>query len=72
MYDITDLDAGTPYYVRVFAVSSVGMSEGTVAANNPASPSQRPDAPANLAAETVIGNDMELNNKMEVRSSPVI
>lgn len=68
MYDISDLDAGTLYYVRVFAVSSVGMSESTVAANNPVAPSQRPGAPADVAAETVIGNDAELNDKIEVRS----
>ncbi|CAM9211357.1 unnamed protein product, partial [Hapterophycus canaliculatus] len=48
VYDIRDLVAGTLYYVRVSAVSSVGISDSTLAANNPVAPSQHPDAPADM------------------------
>lgn len=66
MYDISGLDAGTLYYVRVFAVSSIGTSDSTVAANNPVAPSQHPDAPADIAAEAVIGSGADLNSGIEV------
>lgn len=66
MYDVSGLDAGTLYYVRVFAVSSIGTSDSTVAANNPVAPSQHPDAPADIAAEAVIGSGVDLNSGIEV------
>ena len=66
VYDMSGLDAGTLYYVRVFAISSVGISGATTAANNPVAPSQRPDAPADIAVEAVIGNGLELNDKITV------
>lgn len=69
MYDVSDLDAGTLYYVRVFAVSSIGTSDSTVAANNPVAPSQHPDAPADIAAEAVIGSGVDLNSGIEVGNS---
>lgn len=66
VYNIPDLDAGTLYYVRVSAVSSVGTSDSTLAANNPVAPSQHPDAPADITAEAVIGSGLELNSEIEV------
>lgn len=66
MYDVSDLDAGTLYYVRVFAVSSIGTSDSTVAANSPVAPSQHPDAPADIAAEAVVGSGVDLNSGIEV------
>lgn len=66
VYDISDLDAGTLYYVRVSAVSSVGTSDSTLAANNPVAPSQHPDAPADMAAEAVIGSGVVVNSEIEV------
>lgn len=65
VYDISDLVAGTLYYVRVSAVSSVGTSNTTLAANNPVAPSQHPDAPADMAAEAVIGSGV-VNSEIEV------
>lgn len=67
VYDIPDLDAGTLYYVRVSAISSIGTSDSTLAANNPVAPSQHPDAPADMAAEAIIGSSVELNSEIEVR-----
>lgn len=66
VYDISDLDAGTLYYVRVSAVSSVGTSDSTLAANNPVAPSQHPDAPADMAAEAVISSGIAVNSEIEV------
>lgn len=66
MYDIPDLDAGTLYYVRVSAVSAVGTSDSTLAANNPVAPSQHPDAPAEMAAEAVIAGGVSINSEIEV------
>lgn len=67
VFNIPDLDAGLLYYVRVSAVSSVGTSDSTLAANNPVAPSQHPDPPADIAAEAVIGSDAEVNSEIEVR-----
>lgn len=66
VYDIPDLDAGALYYVRVFAVSSVGTSDGTLAANNPVAPSQHPDAPADIAAEAIVGSGIDRSSEIEV------
>lgn len=66
VYNIPNLDAGILYYIRVFAVSSVGTSEGTPAANNPVAPSQRPGAPTDISAGVIIGNGLELNSEIEV------
>lgn len=67
MYNIPNLTAGVLYYVRVSAVSSVGTSDSTPAANNPVAPSQHPDAPADIAAEAIIGGTGEINSEIEVR-----
>lgn len=53
--------------MRVSAVSSVGTSDSTLAANNPVAPSQHPDAPAEIAAEAVISGGAEVNSEIEVR-----
>lgn len=66
VYDISDLDPGTLYYIRVSAVSSVGTSDSTLAANNPVAPSQHPDAPAEMAAEAVIAGGVSINSEIEV------
>lgn len=66
MYDVSGLDAGTLYYVRVSAVSSVGTSDSTLAANNPVAPSQHPDAPAEISAEAIIEGGVNLNSNIEV------
>lgn len=66
VYDIQDLEAGVLYYVRVSAVSSVGVSDSTLAANNPVAPSQHPDTPMKLAAEAVVGDGLELNSEIQV------
>lgn len=72
VYDIPDLDAGTLYYVRVSAVSSIGTSDSTPAANNPVAPSQHPNAPADMAAEAIIGSGVELNSEIEVGAGHVL
>lgn len=66
VYNIPDLDAGILYYVRVSAVSEVGTSDSTLAANNPVAPSQHPNAPAAMAAEAVIASDAVINSEIEV------
>lgn len=66
VYNIPDLDTGVLYYVRVSAVSSVGVSESTLATNNPVAPSQHPDSPADVSAEAIIGDGFELNSRIEV------
>lgn len=66
VFNIPGLDAGVLYYVRVSAVSSVGTSDSTLAANNPVAPSQHPDAPADIAAEAIIGGSAEVNSEIEV------
>lgn len=66
VYDIPDLEPGVLYYVRISAVSAVGTSDTTAAANNPVSPSQHPDAPANISAEPIISDGLELNSEIEV------
>lgn len=66
VYDISDLNAGTLYYVRVSAVSSVGTSDSTLAANNPVAPSQHPDSPADIAAEAVLGSGGLVSSEIKV------
>lgn len=66
VYNIPDLVAGTLYYVRVSAVSEVGTSDTTLAANNPVAPSEHPSAPAAMAAEAVIASDALINSEIEV------
>lgn len=67
VFNIPGLTAGVLYYARVSAVSSVGTSESTLAANNPIAPSQHPDAPADIAAEAIIGGSGQVNSEIEVR-----
>lgn len=70
VYDIPDLEPGVLYYVRVSAVSVIGISDSTTASNNPVAPSQHPYAPVDISAEPVITHGLELNSEIEVRFLP--
>lgn len=66
VFHIPNLDAGVLYYVRVSAVSVIGVSDSAAAANNPVAPSQHPDPPADIAAEAVISDGLSLNSEIQV------
>jgi len=58
LYDVSGLQSGTLYYVRVAAVSAVG--QGSFSAAQTGTPIGKPDSPSNLAA-TISGSAVQLS-----------